>query len=90
MSFIIANLKIFIQTFQSSTKSSNLLLCEEDHTAEDFIIFPITEYIYIYNIYIIYYIYSCSIRNWTLGRHQQLYLGFCEFFYLINFFDFQV
>ena len=61
MSFIIANLKIFIQTFQSSTKSSNLLLCEEDHTAEDFIIFPITEYIYIYiyiyNKYIIYYIY---------------------------------
>ena len=31
MSVITANLKIFIQTFQSSTKSSNLLLREEEH-----------------------------------------------------------
>ena len=37
MSFIIANLKIFIQTFQSSTKSSNFQLCEKKHTAEDFV-----------------------------------------------------
>ena len=37
MSFIIANLKIFMQTFQSSTKSSNLQLSEEKHTAEDFV-----------------------------------------------------
>ena len=36
MSFIIANLKIFMQTFQSCTKSSNLQPCEEKHTAEDF------------------------------------------------------
>ena len=37
MSFIIENLKIFIQTFQSSTKSSNLQMYEEKHTAEDFV-----------------------------------------------------
>ena len=72
MSFIIANLKIFMQTFQSSTKSSNLQLCEEKHTAEDFV--------RDWNVctYKMKYIFQFNI--------SYIYIGFCEFFLLYKIF----
>ena len=67
MSFIIASLKVFIQTFQSSIKSSyNILLWKEEYT-QDFVRdwnvctnkIKCNTYIYIYicNTYIYIYIY---------------------------------